>query len=131
MDEELEEIRRKKLKEIQEEIERRNSKPQEIDDETFDQFVSSNNVAVIDFWAPWCAPCRMVAPSIESLAFELRGRVAFGKLNVDENQATAARFNVMSIPTLAIFVNGKYVDRIVGALPKAAIYERIAKVAGL
>lgn len=131
MDDELEEIRRKKMQEIQREVERRNAKPRELNDATFDSFVNSNKNSVVDFWAPWCGPCRMVSPLLEDIAFELRGKVAFGKLNVDDNQATASRFNVMSIPTIAIFVQGKYVDRIVGALPREVIYGRIAKAAGL
>ncbi|HUK89668.1 MAG TPA: thioredoxin [Blastocatellia bacterium] len=80
---------------------------------------------LIDFWAAWCGPCRMVAPVVEELARELAGKVRIGKLNIDENQATAYRFGVNSIPTLVIMKNGREVDRIVGAQPKAAIMSKL------
>jgi thioredoxin 1 len=82
---------------------------------------------VVDCWAPWCGPCRMVAPIIEELARDYAGKVVFGKLNVDENPQTATRFGIMSIPTMLIMMNGKEIDRIIGALPKHSIEERIRK----
>ncbi len=94
-------------------------------DATFDSFVAGNGVSLVDFWAPWCGPCRMVSPVVEKLAGEYAGRIAFGKVNVDENPSTSSRFNIMGIPTLLIFRNGKPVDSIVGALPKAAIAQRL------
>jgi thioredoxin 2 len=84
---------------------------------------------LLDMWAPWCGPCRMVGPVVEELAKEMAGRVRVAKLNVDENPATAARFNVQSIPTLLVLKNGREVERIVGAQPKAAIVQRLQKVA--
>ena len=103
------------------------SEPQDatvkITDDTFDQFVSSNPLTLIDCWAPWCGPCRIVGPIIDNLAKEYKGRVAFGKLNTDENFATATRFNIMAIPTMLILKKGQLVDQIVGALPKARIEE--------
>ena len=83
---------------------------------------------VVDLWAEWCAPCRMVAPVIEELAGELAGRVRFAKLNVDENPATAARFGVRSIPTLLVLREGREIDRIVGALPKSEIQKRLLRL---
>jgi len=80
---------------------------------------------LIDFWAAWCGPCRMVAPVIEQLAKELSGKVRVGKLDVDANQATAGRFRVQSIPSLLIFKDGKEVDRVVGAQSKEAILQRL------
>ncbi|MEP6947287.1 MAG: thioredoxin [Acidobacteriota bacterium] len=80
---------------------------------------------LVDFWAAWCGPCRMVGPLIEQLAKELSGKVRFGKLDVDANQRTAGRFQVQSIPTMIIFNNGKEVDRIVGAQSKQAIANRL------
>ncbi|HEX6124766.1 MAG TPA: thioredoxin [Pyrinomonadaceae bacterium] len=80
---------------------------------------------LVDFWAAWCGPCRMVAPAIEKLATELSGRVRVGKLDVDKNQTTAARFRVQSIPTLLIFKNGREVERIVGAQSREAILSRL------
>ena len=80
---------------------------------------------LLDMWAAWCGPCRMIAPVIEQLATELDGRVRVGKLNVDENKKVAARFRVQSIPTLLILKNGQEIDRIVGAMPKQEILRRL------
>ncbi|MFN3332011.1 MAG: thioredoxin [Caldilinea sp.] len=102
-------------------------KPLILTDATFDQTINQPLPVLVDFWAPWCGPCRMVAPSIEKLAQEFAGRAVVGKLNVDENQMTAQRYRVMSIPTLIIFKNGKPVDQIVGVQPYAALQQRLAK----
>jgi thioredoxin 2 len=83
---------------------------------------------LLDMWAPWCGPCRMIAPVIEQLAGELTGRVKVAKLNTDENRRTQARFGVRSIPTLLVLKNGQEVDRIVGALPKQEILRRLQDV---
>lgn len=80
---------------------------------------------LIDFWAAWCGPCRMVAPTIEQLAKELSGKVRVGKLDVDANQMTASRFHVQSIPSLLVFKDGKEVDRMVGVQSKEAILQRL------
>ncbi len=101
--------------------------PVNLSDATFDGFVSMNEVAFIDFWAPWCGPCRMVAPVVEKLASELDGKVSFGKLNVDDNPAKAGQFNIMSIPTMMIFHKGKPVDMIVGAVPRSQILSRLGR----
>jgi thioredoxin 2 len=85
---------------------------------------------LVDAWAPWCGPCRIVGPIVDELATELAGKVRVAKLNVDDNPGTAARFDVRSIPTLLVMVNGREVDRIVGALPKAAIQQRLAQALG-
>jgi thioredoxin 2 len=83
---------------------------------------------LLDMWAPWCGPCRMVAPAVEQLAVELAGRVRVAKMNVDENPATASRFGVRSIPTLLVFSGGREVDRIVGVQSKAAIAARLERL---
>ena len=85
---------------------------------------------LVDAWAPWCGPCRMVGPIVDELATELAGKVRVTKLNVDENPATASRFGIQSIPTMLVMVNGHEVDRIVGALPKNAIRDRLQRALG-
>ncbi len=80
---------------------------------------------LVDMWAPWCGPCRMIAPVIEELAAEMNGRVRFAKLNVDENPVTAARFNIQSIPALLLLKGGREVDRMVGVQPKNEIRRRL------
>jgi thioredoxin 2 len=85
---------------------------------------------LVDAWAPWCGPCRMVGPIVDELATELAGKVRVTKLNVDENPATASRFDIRSIPTMLVMVNGREVDRIVGALPKNALRDRLQRALG-
>ncbi|MBN1454718.1 MAG: thioredoxin [Methanomicrobia archaeon] len=92
--------------------------PVEITDRTFVAFVKQHPMVVVDCWAPWCGPCRMVAPILEQLAKEYAGKVVFGKLNVDENPRIATEYAIMAIPTLFIFKNGEPVDVIQGAMPK-------------
>jgi thioredoxin len=104
------------------------TRPVELSDATFAQFLdqAGQRPALIDCWAPWCGPCRMLAPTIEQLAAESAGRYVVGKLNTDENPRTASQFNIASIPTLLIFKNGALVDRVVGVHPKPAIAQRLA-----
>jgi len=94
------------------------SSPVELTDAEFEGFINRYPLVVVDFWAEWCAPCRFMAPVLKELASELAGKVVFGKVNVDYNPETAARFGVMSIPTFIVFKNGAPVDAIVGAMPK-------------
>lgn len=103
--------------------------PVTITDATFSAEVEHSPLPVlVDVWAPWCGPCRMVAPVIEELAREMAGRVRVAKLNVDENPMTAERFNVRSIPALLVFMGGREVDRMVGVQPKSAIARRLEQV---
>jgi thioredoxin 1 len=92
------------------------------------QIEGSEGVTVVDFWAPWCGPCRVVGPVIEELAEEYEGEVRFGKLNVDENQQIASAFDIRSIPTIGFFRDGEPVGAVVGAYPKAALKDVIEQV---
>lgn len=98
-------------------------------DANFDQIINGDKPVLVDFWAAWCGPCRMVAPSVETLAREFAGRAVIAKLNVDENPMTARRYNIMSIPALYIFRNGSVVDQVVGAQPLPVLRERLARAA--
>ena len=107
------------------------NKPVTVTDATFSAAVERSSLPVVlDMWAPWCGPCQMIAPVIEELAVEMAGRVRVAKLNVDENPATAARFNVRSIPALLILRAGREIDRIVGVQPKPEIARRVQQVVG-
>jgi thioredoxin 1 len=100
---------------------------QDLTDQTFDPFVKGNKVVLVDYWAPWCGPCRRVSPIVEELAKENAGKVAFAKLNTDENPMTAGKFGIMSIPTLQVWKDGKVVDQMVGAYPKQNISEMLKR----
>ena len=98
----------------------------QLKDATFEEEVMrSDKPVLVDLWAPWCGPCRMLAPIVEELAKEYAGKVKVGKLNTDENVATAMRFKVSAIPTLLFFKGGKLADQVVGVQPKAEIKRRL------
>jgi thioredoxin len=128
-DSELEKIKAKKMQELKKTTGsgEKVSAPITVTDATFDQTVKKYPLIVVDCWAEWCGPCRMIAPVIEELAKEHAGEVVFGKLNVDENPETATKFNVMGIPTLLIMKHGAEVDRIVGVAPKPLIESKLKK----
>lgn len=95
-------------------------------DENFKSEVLDSAIPVlVDFWAPWCAPCRIIAPMIEEIASEYEGLVKVAKLNTDENSMISSEYRIMGIPTMAIFVNGEMVDQIVGAVPKHQIVDKL------
>jgi thioredoxin 1 len=131
MDEELEAIRRRKMEELKSggknEEGQWPAEPMPLTDDEFDGFVAKYPIVVVDCWAPWCGPCRMVAPVVEALAKELNGKVAFGKLNTDENPRVPTKYNISAIPTLLVFKGGTQVDRIIGALPREQLGSRIKK----
>lgn len=104
------------------------AKALEVNDGNFATEIEGHaGLAMVDLWATWCAPCRMIAPLIEQLATDHAGKVKVAKLDVDHNQATAARFNVRSIPTILFFKDGKLVDQIVGAQQRPAFEAKIAQ----
>jgi len=133
-DPELEKIRKKKLQEMQRRVDSQDNEgrtregPIAVEDSNFDELVRRYPLMVIDCWAPWCGPCRMVAPIIDELARDYAGKVLFGKLNVDENPQTSGRFGIMSIPTLLIMKDGSEVDRIIGAVPRNVIEAKLEKL---
>jgi len=102
------------------------SKAQEVKDSNFeDEVLQSATPILVDFWAPWCAPCRTLAPIIDAVAGELEGKVKIVKLNVDENPATAAKYAIMSIPTLIVFKNGKESDRSIGFISQKNLADKL------
>ena len=101
-------------------------KPITLTDGNFEtEVIKSNQPVLIDFWATWCGPCRMIAPIVEELANEYDGKIKIGKLDVDENQQTSIKYGVRSIPTLLIFKDGKIKDTIIGAVPKSHLVQKL------
>lgn len=94
-------------------------------DSTFEETIKSDKPVLVDFWAEWCGPCRMIGPVVEELATDYEGQAIVAKLNVDENPETTARFGVRSIPTLLVFKNGQVVDKQVGAVPKSVLASKL------
>jgi len=131
---ELEEIKRKKMQQMKKEmnapakpIVELPDKPVVVTDATIDAAASQYPIFILDCWAEWCGPCRTIGPIIEQLAKEMKGKVVFGKLNVDENMQTANKYRISAIPTLMVFKDGKLIDKLVGAYPKPALIAKIQK----
>jgi thioredoxin 1 len=137
---ELKRIKNKKLKELMRTTINREKKkmdqnssgshlhsPLEVNDSTLMTVIQNYPLVVIDCWAAWCGPCRIIAPIINELARDYAGRIVFGKLNVDQNKNVAMQYQIMSIPTLLVFKNGKLVDRIIGAMPRSTLEQRIMR----
>jgi thioredoxin 1 len=102
------------------------SKPVIITDETFEKEVlQSDQPVIVDFWATWCGPCKMIAPIVEEIAGEYAGRVKVAKLDVDANNLTAGKYNILSIPSLLFFKNGEVVDQVIGAVTKAQLTSKL------
>ena len=131
MDDELARLRERRMQEMKEQMDKR-AKASPVDvknlDEThFIEFVATNKFVVIDFWAEWCGPCRRVGPAIEELSQEFAGKVAFAKVNTDDNQRLSMQFNISAIPAIMLFSNGQLIERIIGAYPKEAIRDKIVR----
>jgi len=134
MSSEIEEIKRRKMAEMMKQANAGNARdngwPEAsvvVTDSDFEEFVKRYPKVVVDCWAPWCGPCRMLSPTIDALARDLKGRVVFAKLNTDDNFRVAGKFKIMSIPTLLFFKNGQLVDKMIGAAPRAIVEQSINK----
>ena len=100
----------------------------QLNENNFDaEVLQSGTTVLVDFWAEWCGPCKMISPIIDEVASELKGKLKVGKVNVDEAQELAAKYGIMSIPTLLVFKNGEIVDQLVGAMPKAQLLSKLSK----
>jgi thioredoxin 1 len=102
----------------------------ELTDSNFDQAINSEKPVLVDFWAEWCGPCKMIGPVVEELAGDYEGKAVIAKLNVDENPQVTARFGVRNIPTLLVFKNGQVVDKQVGAVPKSVLSQKLQAQVG-
>ena len=134
MNDELEEIRIRKMGQLKKQYlnggkdmeKNLPSEPIKMTDAGFSETIKKYNIIVVDCWASWCGPCRMMTPIIDDLAKEMQGKVVFGKVNVDENPITSVKYKIMSIPTLLIFKNGSLVDRVIGVYPKDELKNKIS-----
>jgi len=131
---ELDEIKRKKMEKMMKDMNKPPApsielpdKPVIVTDATIDSMTSAYPLFILDCWAEWCGPCRMIGPIIEQLAAEMKGKAVFGKLNVDQNMQTANKYRISAIPTLMIFKDGKLIDKLVGAYPKPALTAKLQK----
>jgi thioredoxin 1 len=123
-DEELEKIRAKKMKEM---MGQQNPGVVELNSSSFDNFIKTDLPVVVDFWADWCMPCRIMGPVMKELAKDYAGKALFGKVNVDHDSAIASRYGIMSIPHFLIFKNGTLVDKIVGAVGRGPLENALKK----
>jgi len=134
MIDELEEIKRRKLEQLKMKYMNGDKKmeknlpdiPLKVTDADIENNINKYPLMVVDCWAPWCGPCRMIGPIIEELAKEMQGKIVFGKLNVDENRGTSMKYGIMSIPALLVFKDGNLVDSIIGAMPKETLLGKIS-----
>lgn len=127
-DPELEKLRQKRMADLvnrKPNFTNNDGRPIELTDASFDNTIRNYPLMLVDFWAAWCGPCRMISPIVEQLAHEYQGKVWFGKLNVDENPVTAEKFGIRSIPSLLLFKNGVEIDEVVGAVPKSVLESTI------
>ena len=135
--EEIQLIERKKMAEMMQKMNSTSTKddawpgePVVIGDKDFEEFVGKYHKVVVDCWAPWCGPCRVLSPTIDALARDMKGQVVFGKLNTDDNFQISEKHRISSIPTLLFFKDGKLVDKMIGASPRTMVEQQIKKVLG-
>ena len=136
MDDDLQKIREKKLEELKGRFtEKPEAKPAGqvlvLDERQFPMAVRDHPYLVVDLWAPWCGPCRTVAPVIQELSAEFEGKITFAKVNTDENQKIAMTYGITAIPTILLFAHGKLVEKVIGAYPKAKLRDRILHTFGM
>ncbi len=101
------------------------SKPVEITDQNFNDIINTDQTVLVDFWAEWCGPCKMIGPVVEELASDYDGKAVIGKVDVDANPEVSAKFGIRSIPTLLVFKNGEIVDKQIGAVPKSVLSQKL------
>ncbi|MCU0851663.1 MAG: thioredoxin [Thermoplasmata archaeon] len=134
MSSEVEEIKQRKMQEMMKQVSPGDDggngypdHPVEVSDSNFEETVKKYPKVVVDCWAPWCGPCRMLSPTIDAMAKDNKGKVVFAKLNTDDNFGTAGKYRIMSIPTLLFFKNGQLVDKMIGAAPRAVVEQSMNK----
>jgi thioredoxin 1 len=132
MEDELDALRKRRIEELKKQAGQQGSaKVLSIDEMQFHDLLATRPFLVVDFWAEWCGPCRMVGPVIETIAGELGDTVTFAKCNTDENPRIAASYSITAIPTIMLFAKGQLVDRIIGAYPKETMRSRVIRAFGL
>lgn len=136
MDDDLQRIREKKLEELKRGFaEKPATKPEGqvlvLDERQFPMAVRDHPYLIVDMWAPWCGPCKMVAPVIQDLSAEFAGKITFAKVNTDENQRIAMSYGITAIPTILLFARGKLVEKVIGAYPKEMLRDRILRTFGM
>jgi thioredoxin 1 len=136
MDDDLQRIREKKLEELKRGFaEKPAPKPTGqvlvLDERQFPMAVRDHPYLVVDLWAPWCGPCRTVAPVVQELSAEFAGKITFAKVNTDENQKIAMSYGITAIPTILLFARGKLVEKVIGAYPKQMLRDRILRTFGM
>jgi thioredoxin 1 len=117
-----------KIVDVEDKTGTNNGKPKQLSDNDFNDFIQSKDAVLVDCWAEWCGPCRMLEPTINELASEYSGFVAVAKLNVDHNPVKANEYGISGIPTMLLFKNGRLVDRLVGLMPKQAIEAKLKAI---
>ena len=125
MEDELDQIREKRMEELKKKMEAQKSGVRHVDEMHFAEFIRANPFVVVDFWAEWCGPCRRIAPVMDELAREYAGKITFAKVNTDDNRTLSVQYSISAIPAIMLFAHGQLIDRIIGAYPKEAIRQKL------